>query len=90
MVEGAFQQQQQRLSKQQAADLAAALTGCWGRDAAGSTKVLLRSLDGDAKRELIAALESGQSPPGPSRCGQAGQLRCTCVFAPGDVLPSTC
>jgi hypothetical protein len=67
----------QRLTKQQKEEVKAALNSCFKQDTAGTAGLLAKSLDDDAKKQLLLALEAALEPLELSRweCLLAGRDR---------------
>lgn len=57
----------QRLTKQQKEEVRTVLGKCFKQDTAGTAGLLAKSLDDDAKKQLLLALEAALEPPELSR-----------------------
>jgi hypothetical protein len=57
----------QRLTKQQKEEVKAVLNSCFKQDTTGTAGLLAKSLDDDAKKQLLRALEAALEPPELSR-----------------------
>jgi hypothetical protein len=57
----------QRLTKQQKEEVKAVLNSCFKQDTAGTAGLLAKSLDDDARKQLLLALEASLEPPELSR-----------------------
>eukprot|EP00882_Tetradesmus_deserticola_P018395 GHRQ01019760.1.p1 GENE.GHRQ01019760.1~~GHRQ01019760.1.p1 ORF type:complete len:190 (+),score=40.51 GHRQ01019760.1:845-1414(+) len=64
----------QRLTKQQKDEVKTVLSSCFKQDSAGTACLLAKSLDDNAKKQLLLALEAALEPPELSRAAMAGGI----------------